>query len=105
MRAEIISLGGEFRFLLVRPDLIIEQGKLEAIVVNEKEKIAVSDLILATGHSARDVYQLLFDRQLELAAKPFSMGVRIEHKAEMINRFPIRPRFSERKTWSRRSTN
>ena len=86
MRAEIISLGGEFRFSTRLTDLIIEKGKLSAIVVNEKEEIAVSDLILATGHSARDVYQLLFDRKLELAAKPFSMGVRIEHKAEMINR-------------------
>lgn len=86
MRAEIISLGGEFLFSTRLTDLIIEQGKVSAIVVNEKEEIPVSDLILATGHSARDVYQLLFDRQFELAAKPFSMGVRIEHKAEMINR-------------------
>ena len=86
LRQEIISLGGEFRFSTCLTDLVIKKDKLSAIIVNGAEEIKVTDLILAIGHSARDTYQLLFDRQLELAAKPFSIGVRIEHKAEMINR-------------------
>lgn len=86
MREEIISLGGEFRFNARLSDIKIEDNKLVSITVNEEEEILVSDLILAIGHSARDTYQLLYDRGIELAAKPFSVGVRIEHKAEMINR-------------------
>lgn len=86
MREEIISLGGEFRFNTRLSDIKIEDNKLVSITVNDDEEILVSDLILAIGHSARDTYQLLYDRGIELAAKPFSVGVRIEHKAEMINR-------------------
>ncbi|MFZ4648209.1 MAG: NAD(P)/FAD-dependent oxidoreductase [Patescibacteria group bacterium] len=97
LREEIISLGGEFRFSSCLTDLIIQKGKLSGIIVNGTEEIKVTDLILAIGHSARDTYQLLFDRQVELAAKPFSIGVRIEHKAEMINRSQYGNSFKDEK--------
>lgn len=86
IRAEIIALGGEFRFNTCLTGLVIEKNKLSELIINGSEKITVSDVVLATGHSARDTYQMLYDQKIELAAKPFSIGVRIEHKAEMINR-------------------
>ncbi|MBU0769273.1 MAG: hypothetical protein KJ687_09285, partial [Proteobacteria bacterium] len=64
----------------------IRNKKVVAAVFNGNEKILVDDLVLAIGHSARDTYQMLYDNKLEMKAKPFSMGVRIEHRAEMINR-------------------
>jgi len=86
IRQEIIKLGGKFRFETCLTDLEIKDEKLEAIILDDKEKILADDLILATGHSARDTYQMLYDRGLHMRAKPFSIGLRIEHKAEMINK-------------------
>ena len=86
LRETIIGLGGEFRFQACLTDLIIKKDRLTGIIINESEEIPASDLVLAIGHSARDTYQMLYDRQIALAAKAFSVGVRIEHKAEMINR-------------------
>jgi uncharacterized protein len=86
IRQKIIDLGGEVRFETCLTDIEIKDEKIVAVVFNENEKIIVEDLILAIGHSARDTYQMLYDNKLEMQAKPFSMGVRIEHTAEMINR-------------------
>ncbi len=86
LRNEIIKLGGEVRFETCLTDLEIKDNKLKAIVVNDKEKIPVDELILATGHSSRDTYKMLYDRQLKMSQKPFSIGLRIEHHAEMINK-------------------
>ena len=86
LRETIIGLGGEFRFQACLTDLIIKKDRLTGIIINESEEIPARDLVLAIGHSARDTYQMLYDRQIALAAKAFSVGVRIEHKAEMINR-------------------
>ena len=85
IRQEIIKLGGNFRFDTHLSDVIIEKGKLSAIILNNEEKIEVDDLILAIGHSARDTYQMLHDRQIKMQAKPFAIGLRIEHQAKMIN--------------------
>ncbi|MEI7620192.1 MAG: FAD-dependent monooxygenase [Candidatus Falkowbacteria bacterium] len=86
IRKKIIKLGGEIRFETCLTDLEIEKDKVVAIVLNGEEKILVDDLILATGHSARDTYQMLYDRKLKMEAKAFSIGLRIEHQAEMINK-------------------
>lgn len=86
IRAEITRLGGTFRFETCLTDLEIKNKKLKAIILNNNERVKVDDLILATGHSARDTYQMLFDRHIEMRAKPFSIGLRIEHSAEMINK-------------------
>jgi len=86
LREKIISLGGEFRFFTCLTDLNIKEGKLESIIVNDGEEIKTYNLILAIGHSARDSYEKLYKRDLEMEAKAFSIGVRIEHKVEMINK-------------------
>jgi len=86
IRQKIIRLGGEVRFEKCLTDIEIVDGKISTVVLNRKEKISVSELILATGHSARDTYEMLHKRNVEIQAKPFSIGVRIEHSTEMINK-------------------
>ncbi len=86
LRQEIIRLGGEFRFEICLTDLIIENNKISAVVLNGQEKLPVNEVVIATGHSARDTYRLLYEKELAMIAKPFSIGLRIEHRADMINR-------------------
>lgn len=84
IRREILSLGGEYRFLTKVTGLTVEQGELSAIAA-EGGMIRTSACILACGHSARDVYAFLNGEGVELAGKPFAAGVRIEHPREMID--------------------
>ncbi len=86
LRKEIEKLGGKIKFKTCMTDIEIKDNKLEAIIVNNEKKIPVDELILATGHSARDTYRMLFDRKIKMQPKAFSIGVRIEHKSEMINK-------------------
>lgn len=85
LRKEIISLGGEVRFATQVTDFVAENGKLVAVRTNGGEEIACDQVVLAIGHSARDTFQRLFDMGLTMEAKPFAMGVRIEHKQENVN--------------------
>ena len=85
LREEIISLGGEVRFLNRLEDISFSDGKLSSITVNGEE-ILTDKLILATGHSARDVFELLKRKDVEMVKKPFSVGVRIEHLQADINK-------------------
>jgi uncharacterized FAD-dependent dehydrogenase len=86
LRKKIISLGAEIRFSTCMTDIIIEDNTLKWIIVNETETIETDTLILAVWHSARDTYEMIYAKWLQMAQKPFSMGVRIEHDASMINR-------------------
>lgn len=93
MRKWIIEHGGEVYFHTRLDDLIIENGKLVGIECSNtadplqtKKVIETDHLVLATGHSARDTLEMLSRRGVELAQKPFSMGVRIEHSQEDIDR-------------------
>ena len=86
LREKIIDFGGEVRFDTCLTDLEIDNGKIVAITFNEKEKVLVDNLVVAIGHSARDTYQMLYDRNLEMQAKSFSVGLRIEHLADTINK-------------------
>ena len=82
LRAAIEALGGEFRFGSRLCDLEIAGGTLRSICVEQagaRETVACDRLLLAVGHSAEDVYELLHARGFALEAKPFSAGVRIEH--------------------------
>lgn len=85
IRNEIIRLGGQVRFDTKLTDLIIENNNLRAIEVNNNEQIPCSVLIPALGHSARDTFDMLLRRGLTLQAKPFAIGLRVEHPQEMIN--------------------
>ena len=89
IRQEIISLGGTVRFDTRMTDLFFRDGALcgvQVICDGNIDEIETETLILATGHSARDVFQLLYQHGANLIQKPFSIGVRIEHKKEWIDR-------------------
>lgn len=85
MRNRIIEKGGEFRYNTILTDLIIKDDKLEEIVINNNETIPCDNLILAIGHSARDTFEMLYNRNLNMEVKPFAIGLRVQHKQEMIN--------------------
>ncbi len=79
LRQKIISLGGEVRFCSKVTDIIFENGSLKGLEVNHKEIIDCDHAIFAIGHSARDTFSVLHERNVPMEPKPFSMGVRIEH--------------------------
>jgi len=85
IRTQIEELGGEVRFSTRLEDIICEDKKIKAIVTN-KGKIETDTLILAIGHSARDTFKMLYENKIPMEQKPFSIGVRIEHTQEMINK-------------------
>ena len=78
IREEIIRLGGEVRFNSKLQDIKSKDNKVTAVVVNGEE-IPCEVLVLALGHSARDTYEMLFNRGIFMSPKPFAIGVRIEH--------------------------
>lgn len=84
LRETIITQGGEVRFNSKLTDIHTEGDKVLSIDVNGNQEIC-QHLILATGHSARDIYELLDRRKIAIEAKPFAMGFRIEHPQELIN--------------------
>lgn len=86
IRREILSLGGEIRFDTALTDLQGDRAGLRALTTADGEAIPANVLILATGHSARDTFAMLEKRGFDLEAKPFSVGVRIEHLQEDIDR-------------------
>lgn len=86
MRNDIISLGGDVRFETKLTDLLIEDGKIVGVELNEKEILPCDILIPAIGHSARDTFELFLNKGLSLSAKAFAIGLRIEHSQNMISR-------------------
>jgi uncharacterized protein len=86
MRETIESLGGEFRFQSKVSDLEIDKGQVRAVVLEGGERIATEHVVLAVGHSARDTFQMLYDRGVYIEAKPFSIGFRAEHPQSLIDR-------------------
>lgn len=89
IRRKIESLGGEYRFNQKLEDLIIRNGKLNAVKIASAGRVyeqPVENVILAIGHSARDTFEMLHKRGINMQSKPFSVGVRIEHPQELINK-------------------
>ncbi|MBQ7078549.1 MAG: NAD(P)-binding protein [Fibrobacter sp.] len=100
IRAEIVRLGGHIHFNTCLEDIEIKHGRICAIKLKEtkderrktKDDVAIGNwkpceaLVLAVGHSARDIYQLLHARGVQLESKAFAMGVRVEHPQMLINR-------------------
>ena len=96
IRAEIEALGGEYRFGARVDDLIIETATdgprhLRGLVLSDGEVIEADHAILALGHSARDSFAMMHARGVAMQAKPFSIGVRIEHPQGMIDRARFGP--------------
>ncbi len=95
MREAIIAAGGEVHFDSKLTDLLIENGQLVGIEINQNQKIDFKHAILATGHSARDIFELLHNKGLELKAKAFALGVRIEHAQELIDKIQYHGRVND----------
>ncbi|AMP07360.1 NAD(P)/FAD-dependent oxidoreductase [Collimonas pratensis] len=95
MRATIEALGGEFRFQQKVEDIAITsengQGQVQAVVLASGETIVTDHVVLAIGHSARDTFQMLYERGVYIEAKPFSLGFRIEHPQSLIDRCRFGP--------------
>ena len=85
IRKRIIELGGEVRFGAQVTDIFSENGKLSALEIGGCERLLCDRAVLAIGHSARDTFETLLARNIPMEAKPFSMGVRIEHKQDMVD--------------------
>ncbi|MBZ0092931.1 MAG: NAD(P)/FAD-dependent oxidoreductase [Sulfuricellaceae bacterium] len=86
MRETIESLGGEIRFQSRVDHIDIDSGRVRGVVLAGGERIAAEHVVLAIGHSARDTFQMLYDRGVYIEAKPFSIGFRIEHPQSLIDR-------------------
>lgn len=86
LRETIFSLGGEIRYESKVTDLRIEGGEVRGVTLAEGASLEADRVVLAVGHSARDVFALLQDKGIALEPKSFSIGVRIEHPQSMIDR-------------------
>jgi len=97
MREFIIGCGGEIHFETKLTNFIVERDVLKGIEINHAEKLYADAVILATGHSARDIFELLHHNNMLIEAKPFALGVRIEHPQVLIDsiqyRCPVRGEF------------
>jgi uncharacterized protein len=85
IRASIIRAGGEVRFQTKVADLIVHGGRICGVITTAGAEITADSVILATGHSARDIYRMLNHRGLLLEPKPFAVGFRIEHSQSFID--------------------
>jgi uncharacterized FAD-dependent dehydrogenase len=85
IRETILKYGGEVHFETRVVDFIINNNKLQAIILQNGNEMPVNRVILATGHSARDIFYLLHKKNIALEAKSFAMGVRVEHPQHIID--------------------
>jgi uncharacterized FAD-dependent dehydrogenase len=85
MSQQIIDCGGEVLFEKKLVDFIVHQQTLKGIITADGDKLFADAVILATGHSARDIYTLLYQKNILIEAKPFALGVRIEHPQSVID--------------------
>lgn len=85
MRRDILRMGGEVRFNARVTDLVCGEGHVEGVILNGNERLNARYVVLAPGHSARDVFGMLYEKGVALEAKPFAVGVRVEHPQELIN--------------------
>ncbi|MDO9113019.1 MAG: NAD(P)/FAD-dependent oxidoreductase [Polaromonas sp.] len=91
MREQITALGGEIRFQQRVSDVLIEQGQMRGLTVQNLQdgssyELRADHVVLALGHSARDTFAMLHERGVYMEAKPFSVGFRIEHPQGLIDR-------------------
>lgn len=85
LRESITNAGGEVLFNTKVTDFILEKGAIKGVITAEGNKIVGEAVILATGHSARDIFQLLKRRGIQIESKPFALGVRVEHPQSLID--------------------
>lgn len=85
LRESILKAGGEVHFDTKVDDFILVNGEMKGVVTADGKEISGLGVILATGHSARDIFELLHQNDILIEAKPFAMGVRIEHQQSLID--------------------
>jgi len=85
IREYIKNCGGEIHFNTKLTDIEISDRSIQKIEINSNQWLPVKKLILATGHSSRDVFELLHKTGIEIQSKPFALGVRIEHPQQLID--------------------
>lgn len=90
MREAIESAGGACRFGAKLTSINAENGLLKGITINDSEELVCTKLILATGHSARDVFRILDQENLQIEAKDIAIGIRVEHPQALIDRIQYR---------------
>lgn len=86
LRQAILDAGGEVHFNTRVTDLLLDNGVATGVRLADGEIVSGEAVILATGHSARDIYRMLVAREVPVEAKPFALGVRIEHPQPLIDR-------------------
>lgn len=85
MRNEIVSLGGEIHYNSTLTNISVENNSINSITINNKDEYKTDTLVLAIGHSARDTFKMLYN-YLDMTTKPFAVGVRVQHKQDLINK-------------------
>ena len=90
IRNSILEFGGEVHFEKKVIDFKLEKNKIKTVVCSDDSEYEAQNVILATGHSARDIFELMDKKKLEIEAKPFALGVRIEHPQELIDSIQYR---------------
>lgn len=95
IRELILQYGGEIHFNSKLTDLEIIENKINQIEINKTKRIKVENVILATGHSARDIFTLLRNKNIHVEAKSFALGVRIEHTQKLIDHIQYHGRMND----------
>jgi uncharacterized FAD-dependent dehydrogenase len=85
IREKIIECGGQVLFETRVTDFVIKNNEMQGVVIQNGDVISSNKVILATGHSARDIFELLHKKGVHIEAKPFALGVRAEHPQELID--------------------
>ena len=85
MREQIEASGGKVLFEKKLVDFVIENDTIQEIITADGDRMKAAAYILATGHSARDIFTLLFEKNISIEAKPFALGVRVEHPQAIID--------------------
>ncbi|MEN9489088.1 MAG: hypothetical protein RL494_1353 [Bacteroidota bacterium] len=85
IREKIIEMGGKVLFETRVTDFVVKNNEMQGVVIQNGDVISANKVILATGHSARDIFELLDRKKILIEAKPFALGVRVEHPQSLID--------------------
>lgn len=85
MREDLKKMNVDVRFNSQVTDLCIENGEAHGVIVNGNERINADNVVLAIGHSARDTFEMLYQKKVDMKSKPFAVGLRIEHLQSEVN--------------------
>lgn len=86
IRDDLTARGMKFCFSRRLTDIASRNGRVAGVVINDRDEVSCDRLVLATGHSARDTYEMLDRLGVRMERKPFAIGVRVEHPQELVNR-------------------